>query len=322
MRRFVALAGGHPLRLGLGAAVLVLAGLFLQVLSLTPRNDRPWKDYLARTAHVDLTQGGFAVAPVSDWSYAPGGVTGNAEGVFAADFAELRNVWLMVEPSPGSEVVAHTLLLFEFSSERIVGLTIEARLEEHESYSAFNGLWNRYELAYVWASARDLLVRRAVMLDHLVYVYPLKLSGAQKQSLLRKLLETTKDIEARPRFYNTLFSNCTNELAKRAGLSWDVAFVLTGRAAAHLFRRGVIPGSFFAEAKARADITGWLKTMADSDKATFDLMLLSELKRRREMVFVIELGGFTAATETSEAPRPPRGGTSRTVSIQTSRQSR
>ncbi len=126
----------------------------------------------------------------------------------------------MLEPSPASDWVAHTFLLLEFTDNRVVGVSIEARQEEGETYSPFWGLFNNYELLFSWASARDLLERRAVFLDHTVEVYPLNLSIAHEQSLLRKFLKTTSQLETTPRFYNTLFHNCTNELGKEAGIPW------------------------------------------------------------------------------------------------------
>lgn len=280
MQEILEFARAHPFRMGGALVAILLLGLLGAALLRTPRNDRTWAEYFTRTTRVEQQPGSFLVAPVSDWSYTEKAVAERSYGAFAAKFTDLKGVWLMVEPSPASEIVAHTLLLFEFADDRMIGVTIEARMEEGERYSAFSGLWNRYELAYVWATPRDLLVRRALFLHHKVYVYPLALVAAQQQSLLRNLLGTTAELEAHPRFYNTLFSNCTNELAKRAELPWDMAFVFTGLAPKHLFKRHIIPGLSFAEAKARAEVTDWLKGMAESDKATFDMALLAELRKR------------------------------------------
>ena len=63
----------------------------------------------------------------------------------------------MIEPQPGSQLAAHTLLLFEFEGDRLLGLTIEARRERNEDYSALRGIFNAFELAYVWGTARDFL---------------------------------------------------------------------------------------------------------------------------------------------------------------------
>ena len=64
----------------------------------------------------------FAVAPVSDWSYAEAGLVTQADTDAAFDFDALREVWFVLEPQPGSQLAAHTLLLFEFSGERLLGL--------------------------------------------------------------------------------------------------------------------------------------------------------------------------------------------------------
>lgn len=280
MRTFIDWIATRPVQTGLAVLLAIATAFLVHVFTLQPRTDRPWQEYLSRTAHVQRTSEGFSVAPVSDWSYSPISPVDKNYGRFEANFADLENVWFMVEPSPASDWIAHTLLLFEFKGGRIVGLTIEARMEENETYSPFSGLWNKYELAYMWATAHDLLTRRAVLLDHKVFVYPLKLTVEQKQNLLHKLLETTAQLETKPRFYNTLFHNCTNELAKRAGLSWNYAFVLTGKSPGLLFRKGVIPGPSFSAAEARADLTAWLKAQDGKEKSIFDASLLTELRAR------------------------------------------
>lgn len=244
------------------------------------RSDRTWYPYLAQTSHVELQDGRFAVAPVSDWSYGRSGPVSETYASAAYDVADLRDVWFVLEPQPGMSLAAHTLLLFEFEGGRVLGLTIEARREADEDYSAFAGIWNRYELSYLWASARDLLTRRAVMLDHEVFIYPVAISDEQERVLLRRLLERTDELERRPRYYNTIFSNCTNELAKAAGFRWAPAFVLTGQSDEYLFNRGIIPGDDFAEVHARSDMTAFIETQNEAPAESFDSALLEELRRR------------------------------------------
>ncbi len=265
-----------------GLAALAIAGL--SACALTPRADRDWYEYLAPTTHAEEDAGGrISLAPVSDWSYeAEGGVEQcYAEVEFETD--DLRDVWFMIEPQPGSRLAAHTLLLFELEGDRLIGVTIEARREADESYSAFRGLWNAYELSFLWASARDLLTRRAVMLDHEIFVYPLRLDTPQKRGLLHRLIVRTQELEREPRFYNTLFSNCTNEIAKAAGLSWHYSFVATGLSDEYLFRRGIIPGTSFEDAQARADVTEVVRALNDEPRGfDFDAALLAELRARRD----------------------------------------
>lgn len=267
----------------LPAVVAALLALGTGACALGPaRADRDWFPYLAHTAHVDVSEERFSVAPVSDWAYSGDGPTTQAYRDAAYDLDAVREVWFVLEPQPGSQLAAHTLLLFEFEGDRILGLTIEARRERDEQYSALRGIFNAFELSYVWASARDLLTRRAVMLSHEVFVYPTDLSDGQRRALLSNLLARTDALERRPRYYNTLFSNCTNELAKAAGFRWAPAYILTGQSDEYLFRRGIIPGDSFADAHTRSDMTEFIRTLNASPAGDFDAALLAELRRRNQ----------------------------------------
>lgn len=280
MARLVSWFGAHPLRPAFAsvAAILVLGAA--SCVTGPARADRDWYPYLSRTTHVELSSERFSVAPVSSWSYAREGPTDESYTEAAYDLGQVRNVWFMLEPQPGSQLAAHTLLLFEFEGDRILGLTIEARRERNEDYSAVRGVFNAFELSYVWGTARDFLTRRAVMLEHEVFIYPIAITQEQKVALLRRLLERTAALETTPRYYNTLFSNCTNELAKAAGFHWAPAFILTGRSDEYLFERGIIPGESFAEAHARSDMTAYVRTLNEGAAENFDQDLLAELRRR------------------------------------------
>jgi hypothetical protein len=283
MKRIFNWFGQHPLRPAFACIALIFALGAAGCVTGPPRQDRDWYPYLARAPEVTVTEDRFDVAPVSDWSYASEGPTSETYIAAGYPIEELRNVWFMLEPQPGSQLAAHTLLLFEFEGDRMLGLTIEARREQGEEYSAFLGIFNKFELAYIWASARDLLTRRAVMLDHEVFVYPVAISDEQKRLLLRRLLDRTEALETRPRYYNTITSNCTNELAKAAGFHWAPAYILTGRSDEYLFRRGIIPGDSFAQAHARSDMTAFIQALNQAPPEAFDAALLAELRRRNEI---------------------------------------
>jgi len=245
-----------------------------------PRLDRHWDPYLAHTPHVAVTATGFSVTPVTEWTYdAQGPVTPTYDAA-SYDFAALRNVWFVLEPQPGMSYAAHTFLLFEFADDHLLGVTIEARREDGEEYSAFNGAFNAYELSYIWGGARDLLTRRAVMLQHDVFIYPVAITEQQKRTLLVRLLARTADLETHPRFYNTFFSNCTNELAKATELKWDPSFILTGYSDEHLYKIGLIRAPSFALAHQRSDMTGFIRQLGANPPANFDAAVLAELRRR------------------------------------------
>jgi hypothetical protein len=265
--------------LGLVALAGLLAVVAL-VLLRAPRLDRDWVEHLALTPRVEMAQDRFAVGPVTDWSYDAGGPTRKQTIDFSARYDELRNVWFVLEPQPGGDYAAHTLVLFEFAGDRIIGLTVEARREADEDYDPLLGLFNSYELAYIWSTSKELLNRRAVFLSKEVYVYPLRLSPGQKDRFLRKLLRQTQRVSAEPRFYNTLTSNCTNELAKTAGLDWHYSWVLTGYSPERLFELGLIPGDSLAAARAKARMDPQLRRWNGLPAPAFDKALLAELRAR------------------------------------------
>ncbi len=263
--------------LAVAGAIAILIG---SVMMAEPRLDRKWVENLAIMPKIELSRGSFSFDRISDWSYTEEGPATKTARTFANTFDDLRNVWFVVEPQPGGDYAAHTLVLFEFGGDRIVGLTVEARLEEDETYDAVAGVFNNFELSYIWSTARDLLTRRVTYLDKDVYVYPLRLQETQKRQFLRALIEQSIDVSTHARLYNTITSNCTNELAKVAGLGWHYSWVLTGYSPQRLYELKLIPGETFEKAKADAlmktDIASWNALPAPE----FDSALLAELRRR------------------------------------------
>jgi hypothetical protein len=227
---------------------------------------------------------GFSIAPVTDWSYGPAGPLNNAYTAAAYKLSDVRAVWFVVEPDPHLSLAAHTFLMFEFADDRLLGVTIEARREANEDYSPVGGAFNEFELSYLWGTAHDLLTRRTVMLQHKVRIYPIAVTDAQLRTLLTNMLQRTKDLETKPRFYNTLFSNCTNEIAYAANLDWGPAFILTGEADEYLFQHHLIPGPSVAAARTQSDMTAVINALNSAPEASFDAAILAELRERRAVL--------------------------------------
>ncbi|HEV7693705.1 MAG TPA: DUF4105 domain-containing protein [Hyphomonadaceae bacterium] len=269
-----------PLLSALAVVLFALLLFALFVLTRTPLLNRDWKEHLAVMPAIEMSATDFTLGPATDWTYAPDGPTENGTVNFAANYADLRNVWFMVEPQPGGGYAAHTLVLFEFAGDRIIGLTVEARQEKNEKYDALEGLFNKFELAYIWSTSKELLTRRAVFLKKDVYVYPLHLEEKQKGDFLKALLQQTTSVETKPRFYNTFTSNCTNELGKVARIPWHYSFILTGYSPQYLNRLKYIPGDDFEAVKAKAKLDPEIREWNSLPAPDFDKALLAELHKR------------------------------------------
>jgi hypothetical protein len=270
----------HPWQAVIGVVLVLLALFTISIITKIPRLDRNWTEHLARMPDIEMDGEGFSLDPATNWTYDAKGPTAKNTVSFAAKYADLKNVWFMVEPQPGGGYAAHTLLLFEFAGDRIIGITVEARREEGEEYDAFQGLFNNFELAYIWSTSKELLTRRAVYLAKEVYVYPLKLTDKDKTDFLRALLKQTMALETKARFYNTFTSNCTNELAKVARIPWHYSFILTGYSPQHLYKLGYIPGPDFATAKRQAKLDSEIRSWNGLSGPEFDHALLAELRQR------------------------------------------
>ncbi|MEM7662319.1 MAG: DUF4105 domain-containing protein [Pseudomonadota bacterium] len=271
------------LTIGLG----VLAGLLALMASISlrqPSHDRDWRPEIAIMPKIEQSGAVFTIDQVRDWTYSEDGPLTDEYKVGTYDTAKIEGAWLMVEPFGGTDAIAHTLVIFEFSDDRLLGLTIEARKEEGEVYSALKGALNTFELVYLWGEPRDLLTRRARYLKHDIFLYPLDLSEVERRAFFYALVDKTNALYETPRFYNTLFSNCTNELAKTAGLDWNSAFILTGYSPQHLWREGVVPGRAegtpFEAMRGQANMAETLKALPDGSVEAFNRALLAELRKR------------------------------------------
>ncbi len=234
------------------AAAAIAAGLVifcLVVMLRTPRTDRHWESGLSRSpVFKAMEEGNWRLHDMRafDFSAADGPIQAWRDETLHTD--DLEEIWFFVEPFEGFHGAAHTLISFVFGGEtdQTIAISVEARKEQGETYSGLNGMFNKFELIYLWSSEKDVLTRIAVNLDHEIYAYRLNVTQSQAQQILAHFIDRTNALAERPRFYNTLTSNCTNELAKAVNsafpgaLPWHYAHVFTGYSAERLHALGFL----------------------------------------------------------------------------------
>ena len=158
--------------------------------------------------------------------------------------------------------IAHVFLSFGFGDDH-VAVSVEARKERGEGYSSVQGFFKRYELIYVVGDERDLIrVRTNYRRDPPEDVYLYRVRGPVENAR-RLFLEYVRAINAlreRPRFYDTLTTNCTTTILLHTRvnpghlpLSWKV--LLSGHAAEYVYERGRLDTSLpFEELQRRSRI--------------------------------------------------------------------
>jgi hypothetical protein len=142
------------------------------------------------------------------------------------DLKTVSDVWYAVEPFGDWKGAAHTFLSFGFDDGRHLVVSVEARKEKGEAYSAWKGMLKRYELMYVIADERDVFTLRANHYGDDLFLYPLRLEREEAQALLADVLRRADALHDRPEFYNTLTSSCMTNVARHLNAIADAGIPL------------------------------------------------------------------------------------------------
>lgn len=276
-----------------GVCLIVVSGLALAVALRVPRNDRQWEHAFSRAPLFEATGADrLILRDMRDFEFASAGEPTKAQWLDQpVDANDLVEVWFFIEPFEAWDGAAHSFLSFIFEGEtaRTISISVEARKEQGETYSGLRGMFNAYELIYQWSTEKDILSRIAVGLGHELYAYRLDIAPEQARAIFDHFVKRTNALHDEPRFYNTLTSNCTNELAKAVNnafpnvLPWHYSHVLTGHSAKHLHSRAFIKDDrSFEELKARAAIGEIVRRHADAPEETFSSSWRNALLRRTD----------------------------------------
>ena len=127
------------------------------------------------------------------------------------DLEKLDQVDLVVShfiPGP----VAHAFISFGFDNGEHLAFSLEVRQEKDEGFSTVGGFFRQYELALVVGDENDVIYTRSNTRDEDVYVYPIQMQKIEIQMLFLEYLNQANRLNNKPRWYNTLVSNCTTIL--------------------------------------------------------------------------------------------------------------
>lgn len=259
---------------------------------LRPSNGREWEFGMESLPQITIDGGAVLVHNVRDFRHTPQGTRSSSYVDRAFKVEQIERVWFVEEPftiAPFTSFkgVAHTYFVFDFQDQPPLAVSVEARREKGETYGALRGLFNQFELIYVWGTEEDLTVSRAVLQKNPLYMYPLTVSMESARELFLQLAQTSQQLEAQPRFYNTLTSNCTNELAKAANrvkvdaIPPNPALVFPGYSNEVLHRLGFIPNDApLDEVNRRYYISDLV--LADYEQDDFSRLLRLTLKERED----------------------------------------
>jgi hypothetical protein len=246
-------------------AVIGFAAALVPVLvawiSATPSNDRDWRPEVAVLPYATINGDLVTVHNIRNFDYRTETDFTPAYYDRTFDLRRLDRVDLVAVYWMGP-AIAHIFLSFGFGDEHLP-ISIEVRKTRTKDYSTVAGFFRQYELYYVVADERDVIrVRTNYRKSPPEDVYMFRAVGPSEHGR-RIFLDYMKEINAlkeRPRFYNTLTTNCTTMILAHAmvnpghvPLSWKI--LLSGYAPEYVYEQGRFGRDLpFAELKRRGHI--------------------------------------------------------------------
>lgn len=228
--------------------LLLIGGLYLNWQLASASHDRDWQGAYSRLPKVTKQNGRFHVADIRNWDYAADGAIARQDWISRdIDPDTLEQAYFLVEPFGAVEAIAHTMMAFSFADGSAYVASIEARREKGEAYSAAKAaVLPNFEYMFVWTTERDMYGNSEFYAGDQLYLYPLAIPLQQQKAVLTAMLDETAEIEKAPRWYNTLFSNCTNVLARTVNkldagaVPYDIAWFLPGYSDEFLYQEGFL----------------------------------------------------------------------------------
>ena len=224
---------------------LVVFGLLVSLwLRIPASNDRDWQPEVAVTPYATISGDRVTIHGVRNFRY-------RTENDFDArwedrtyNLSDLDSADLIAVYWAG-KAIAHIMISFGFRGKDYVALSIETRKEKGESYSTVAGFFRQYELYYVVADERDVIRVRTTYRDPQedVYIYRLRTGVENIRRVFMDYLRTINELHDRPRFYNTLTTNCTTNVLMHSRvnpgsppMSWKV--LLSGYVPDYVYELG------------------------------------------------------------------------------------
>lgn len=228
---------------------------------LEPSNYRNWKSELALLPEATIENDVVQVKNVRNclWVTDEDFILRHYDRTFR--LSDVQTVDFFVVPFTGAEILAHTMLSFGLADGTYLAVSVEVRLEEGREYDPLLGAMRQFELMYVVADERDVVLLRTAHRKVDVYLYRTTATPQQAQALFADMMARVNQLGRQPEFYDTVTNNCTTNIVDHINRLYagrapaDVRVMLPGLADQYAYDLGLIDRTLpFAETKNRAKI--------------------------------------------------------------------
>mgnify|MGYP001030130135 CR=1 FL=1 len=194
---------------------ILLFWIWTRIRHLTPSNDLSWVNENKFTAYAEIKGDNVLLKNVRDFNWRTTKDYDERWVEKKFKISDCTKIWLVLEYFyPTRRPVAHTLLSFEFKNGERISCSIEVRREPGERFSPIKGLLREFEIMYVWATEEDVIGVRSRCRKSETHLFEAVILGEGNQSrMLESYLKRTNNLHEKPEFYNSIFNNCTTNIA-------------------------------------------------------------------------------------------------------------
>lgn len=185
--------------------------------------------------------------------------------------------------------IAHTLVSFDLRNHAPLTFSIEIRKEKNEAFSAIGGFFRKYELSLIAADEKDIIFTRSHIRGEQVYFFPTTLSPEMSQALFLEYLNTADRLLAKPKWYNTLSSNCTTlvfdmmQVVTKQQLPLDYRLLASGYLPNYLHDLNALPHNWDMKTwYQKAHINAKMPKRYNISSAAYSELIRSGLKKNNE----------------------------------------
>ena len=200
---------------------------------MEPSNDRDWQADVALLPHAAIDGDRVTVYNIRNCDY-------RSEIDYTVryynknfDLSKLDSIDLYLV-NWGLKYISHTMISFGFQGNQYLCISIETRKEKGEGYSTIKGFFRQYELIYVVADERDLVLLRSNYREgETVYLYRVEGSKEVFRSIFLDYVRYINHLKTEPEWYNALTGNCTTQIRGHTrhytgSTRWDWRILLNG----------------------------------------------------------------------------------------------
>ncbi len=241
----VAISLFTPRRLrALATFCLALASVLFWWSTLAPPSQANWAPDVSRQVTGQISDNTLTLTDVRnfDWK-TPTEATAHWE-TRSYDLSQLQGVDLFMSywAGPG---IAHMIVSFDFANTAPIAWSVEVRRQVGGGFSPLADLFKSNTLAIIAADERDVVGTRSNVRGEDVQLYRINTTPKKARALLLQYVEAANALAARPKWYNSLTTNCTTvvmsmirTIVAEVPLDWRV--LANGYLPDYAYDRGVL----------------------------------------------------------------------------------